>query len=138
MTRVSLFGLAASALILAAPTTGGTTTLACRPGVREVTYAFRYIPVPTDGADRFHDRLGAWAEQTGLSVGGVEGEDPGQKPVYRSRTSILQSPRYGVVIYAESDNRKRHIKLAIGNNCWAPAEPWRPWWNRLQAWLDRG
>jgi hypothetical protein len=123
--------------LTALPATGRATTLACRPGVREVVYAFRYVPIPPAGEARFHADLESWAEKSGLSVGGVSSEDPGERPVYRSRKTILQSAKFGIVIDAKTNSRSRYAKLTIGNNCWGPREDWRPWWRKLQMWVDR-
>lgn len=135
LARTASLALALSLLLL--PGFSQATTRGCRPGVRAVVYAFRYVPVAPSEHARFHADVEKWAERQGLSVGGVEGGDPGQTPVYRSKISILQSEKFGILIKAETNSRSRHAKLTIGNNCWAPREAWRPWWRRLEAWVDR-
>jgi hypothetical protein len=117
------------------PPLASSTTLPCRPGVKSVTYAYRYVLVGPSDPKAFHAELERYGAKMGLDTSGGEFFDPYQKPAFRSQDTFLQSA--GVGVLAETNNRSRYAKVTIGNHCWAAREDWRPYWRDLNRFLDR-
>ena len=122
-------------LVALSPHLASGTTLPCRPGVRSIVYAYRYVPVGSGGPKAFHAALEQYGAKAGLNSSGTEFFDPYQKPVFRSQDTFLQSDGVGIVV--ETSNRSRYAKVTIGNHCWAAREDWRPYWRDLSRFLDR-
>ena len=115
----------------AAPAAAGE--LACRPHIKEVTFARAVYVLPGARRAGFRRDLDAWAATMSMSVSGAGLRDPDRRPPLEKYTAIYQSPRYGVVLTAETSNRDNLVRIAAGNNCWAPTEDWRPYWRKLNA-----
>lgn len=124
------------AVLAVAPSAVHATTYACRPGVTNKIYAFRYLPLDRIDAADLHAALETYGERAGMNVSGGGAEDPAKTQPYISRETLLQTKDYGLVISIETSNHSRYAYVTIGNNCWAPSERWRPVWVKLQDRLD--
>jgi hypothetical protein len=124
-------------MIVAAGSNSSALTLACKPGVSKKTFVKKTFAVPWSKAAKLERQLTAWAEREGLSVSGGEFEDPDAKPPLRGHTTMLQSKSYGTVLQVETSNRSDTALVTVKNNCWAPQEDWRPYWQKLNGQLSR-
>ena len=134
--RLAACFLLLAPMMLLPPNAGATTTVCSNPA-RAGVRAQMSVRLPVGGAAQLEDRVGAFAErQLGMSVGAVAFEDPGERPVLRTRNLILQSPQVSVAIEIRTSNRNNRAMITVERTCINDAwEPWRPYWRDLQNFL---
>ena len=131
-----IFGMALFVLIVSTSSSSSATTFACRPGVKEVVYKRADYVIGQNQSAALHRQLQDWGKVSGFSVSGVGFKDPYSSPVLETEKTILQSSRFGVVLSVKTSNRNDRARVTIENNCWAPQEDWRPYWQRLKSQLS--
>lgn len=128
--------LVSIAILVEAAPAAATSTICSNPrraGIR----ATMSVDLPSGGAPRLEYEITAIAEsRLRMSVSGVGFEDPGDRPVLRRGTLILQSADVSVAISIRTSNRSNRARIEVARTCYYDAQvPWQPYWRALSTFL---
>ena len=110
---------------------------ACKPGVKEMTYARAAYVLPAVNIHQLRGELESWSMEQGLNGGGSVFYD--RKTRVQTWVINLHPKSGGVVATVTFTTKAKIAEVSVENVCWEQPQNWRRLWNQVnRELLKRG